>query len=424
MARPLVFTSLLIGVLGLFVGCLPGDQTPEAGTAANAAPGLATESADAPPAGASITDDYRQGTPVIGETLSMAPYLAPLTHEGNTTHDVRIDTLAVEATAGPGIYYTAWTFGGSVPGPILHVREGDRIRYTGTNRSDEPIHPASQFRNNPESSPFARRAGDLDPVEAMPALAPAAHAIDFHAATVAPDRTWLSWAPGETIRLEWTARYPGVFTYHNSMPSRTMNTGQGMHGVVVVSPREGYPTDEEVARSYVIVRSELYLAEAARASAQNDTDEDPAGATSSDTDENTGSATPANTGGPSTYRWDHAAAMAGTPSQVVLNGRANLLHDYPLVASRGDRIRLYVINQGPVQTSTFHITGIVFDRIWLGGVPANELRGLQSVTLAPSESAVVEFVVPADGEYTLLFGRMSDENRGADGTLVVQTGQS
>lgn len=376
-----ISVSALLLTLAVVAGCAPGDPAPT-DTPADAPVPL--EPAPTPEK-ATIEDNTWNGSPVVGETLSMAPYLAPLTHENTKTHEIRIDTLAVEAQAGPGTYYTAWTFGGSVPGPVLHVREGDTVQYTGANRSNEAIHPYSLFRQYPESSPFARRTGDLNPLDAMPALAPAAHAVDFHAALVAPDRVWRSWAPGEAIRLAWTAHYPGVFSYHNSMPSRTMNIGLGMHGVVVVSPREGYPTDEEIARSYVIVRSELYL------------------------DENN--------------RWDHGAAVAGTPSQVVLNGRANLLHDYPLVASRGERIRLYVINQGPNKRAAFHITGIVFDRIWLGGVPANEMRGLQSVDLAPSESAVVEFVAPADGRYTLLFGRMSDEERGADGTLVVQTGQ-
>lgn len=399
MNRSLVCTTLLIGILGLVGGCSPVDRLPGAGGApADSITG------DSDPRGTTVIENPLRETPVIGKTLSMAPFLEPLTHQGNITHEMRIDTLAVEAQAAPGVFYTAWTFGGSVPGPVIHVREGDRIRYTSTNRSDEPVHPRSQFRNNPGASPFARRTGDLDPMRAMPALAPAAHAVDFHAATVAPDRTWLSWAPGETILLEWIARNPGVFSYHNSMPSRTMNTGLGMHGVVVVSPFQGYATDDEVTRSYVIVRSELYLTRSqslAQSRSPNDDRER----------------------GAAFYRWDHAAAMAGTPSHVVLNGRINLLHEYPLVASQGDRIRLYVINQGPMQTSTFHITGIVFERIWIGGVPENELRGLQSVTLAPSESVVVEFIVPADGDYTLLFGRMSEENRGAEGTMVVRTGQ-
>ena len=37
-----------------------------------------------------------------------------------------------------GVTYQGWTFGGTVPGPVIHVRVGDRVRVTVINNSPMP----------------------------------------------------------------------------------------------------------------------------------------------------------------------------------------------------------------------------------------------------------------------------------------------
>lgn len=97
-----------------------------------------------------FTEDY-DGPPVVGEYVSMSPNLEPLDYEGNKTHDVRIDIVAQEIEVADGVKYEAWRFGGIVPGPVLHVKEGDCITFTMKNRSDEEVTITELTK---EGSPF------------------------------------------------------------------------------------------------------------------------------------------------------------------------------------------------------------------------------------------------------------------------------
>jgi nitrite reductase (NO-forming) len=51
---------------------------------------------------------------------------------------------------------------------------------------------------------------------------------------------------------------------------------------------------------------------------------------------------------------------------------------------------MYVLNVGPSKTSSFHVVGTIFDRVWIEGNPDNQMRGMQTVLLgsptAPSSS--------------------------------------
>ncbi|MCP1727289.1 nitrite reductase (NO-forming) [Natronospira proteinivora] len=324
-------------------------------------------------------EDY-DGPPVVGETMTALPHLAPLTHEGNKTHEVRLDTFAQKIEVANGKTFNAWTFGGTVPGPTLHVREGDRVVFTMKNRSDEMV---SVTEPVPGGSPFFSQLNENNYLKTEPAVSPMPHSMDFHSGTVAADDKWRTIPPGQSIEFEWVANYPGVFMYHCGTPSVLMHTAMGQYGAVVVSPKEGYDTDDQVDREYVIVQSEYYL--------RKHGDE---------------------------YRYDHTAAMNRNPSQVVFNGHVNALNSEPLRANAGERVRLYLMNAGPNDTSSFHVIGAIFDRVWYEGNRENEWRGMQTVLLGASNSAVVEFIVPEEGSYKLVDHEFADAERGAAGTLI------
>lgn len=328
---------------------------------------------------AQISDEDYDGPPVAGDVVTLAPELAPLP-EGRRTHRVRIDILAQEIEVAPDVRFVAWTFGGTVPGPVIHVRQGDRIEFTMTNRSHQEVTLSAPARGG---APYLAQVAERSPQRPTPAVMPMPHSIDFHAALVAPSDKYRSIGPAQTIRFEWTANYPGVFIYHCGQPPVFQHMAMGQYGVVVVEPRDGYPTDGEVDRAYVIVQSELYLAA------------DDAG----------------------TYALDFPAAMAKLPSHVVFNGHTRALIDAPLAAEPGERVRLYVHNVGPTDTSSFHVIGTIFDRVYYEGNPANEMRGMQTVLLGASNGAVVEFVVPEHGEYPFVDHEFADATRGAVGKL-------
>jgi nitrite reductase (NO-forming) len=334
------------------------------------------------PAAEVFEEDY-DGPPVVGEFVTLAPHLAPLP-PGNRTHDVRVDILTMEIEVGDGVRYHAWTFGGTVPGPVLHVREGDRIVFTMKNRSHEEVSITEPGRG---TTPFVAQVAASNYQKASPVAVPMHHSIDFHAAMVAPNDKYRNIHPGETIRFEWVANYPGIYTYHCGTAPVLQHLAMGQYGVVVVSPKQGYPTDGQVDRSYVVLQSEFYLK-------------------------------PGENG---LHVLDMEAALTKQPNIVAFNGHQTSLIDAPLKASRGDRVRLYMHNIGPSDVASTHVVGTIFDRVYYEGNLANESRGMQTVLLGASNGAVLEFIVPEDGEYILVDHEFADATKGAVGKIVVGT---
>lgn len=339
------------------------------------------------PAATVFQEDYN-GPPAVGEYLTALPNLAPLP-EGNRTHQVRLDVVVQEVEVADGVRYRAWTFGGSVPGPVLHVREGDRVVFTMKNRTDQAVSVSEPERGG--GTPFLTQLAEANLQKPVAAIEPMPHSMDFHAGTVSADDKWQTIAPGQSIRFEWVANYPGVYLYHCGTPPVLQHMSMGQYGAVVVSPREGFPTDGEVDREYVVVQSEFYLKPGA----------DTAGL----------------------HEFDWEAAQARTPTVVAFNGHRTSLVQRPLAAEPGERVRFYLLNVGPNGTSSFHVIGGVLDRVWYEGSPENEMRAMQTVLLGASNGAVAEMVVPEPGEYVLVDHEMADAYLGAVGHLVTPGGR-
>jgi nitrite reductase (NO-forming) len=80
-------------------------------------------------------------------------------------------------------------------------------------------------------------------------------------------------------------------------------------------------------------------------------------------------------------------------------------------------VRLYVLNVGPSKTSSFHVVGTIFDRVWMEGNPDNQFRGMQTVLLGSSNSAIVEFMIPEDGAYIMVDHHFANASQGAIGLI-------
>jgi hypothetical protein len=61
----------------------------------------------------------------------MDPTLQPALAE--TVRQVTLEATDTTVEIAPGVKFAAWTFGGTVPGPVVHVRSGIR--------GDVPTHP-------------------------------------------------------------------------------------------------------------------------------------------------------------------------------------------------------------------------------------------------------------------------------------------
>lgn len=287
--------------------------------------------------------------------LEYAP-LVPDLQEGDTV-DVKIDSKHKLFNINKDVVFEGWTFGDSIPGPVLKVRVGQTIRFRMTNRSNESMD--MQMSMN---------------------MKPMLHSMDFHASMVNPDDKFRSFSPGETIEFLWTANYPGVFMYHCGTPSVLMHVANGMFGMVIVEPKGGFPG--KVDKEFALVQSEYYIQQAGL-----------------------------------TYITDTAAALRKQPSFVTFNGKSGQYIIKPLRAKAGERIRIYLLNAGPNDVSGFHLIGTIFDRVWMDGNPRNETHGNQAVLLGPSNGAILEFVLPEKGLYTFLDHSLADAEIGATGII-------
>lgn len=138
---------------------------------------------------------------------------------------VKFDLTVKEVTGqlfSPNIEYHYWTFNGTVPGPMLRVREGDTVEVT--------VH-------NPATSRMQ-------------------HSVDMHA-VLGPDggAEASTVKPGETKTFTFQATTPGVYLYHCGTSMVAEHIANGMFGLVVVEPPGGLP---HVDHEYYIVQSELY----------------------------------------------------------------------------------------------------------------------------------------------------------------------
>ncbi|MBI1416707.1 MAG: nitrite reductase, copper-containing [Limimaricola sp.] len=158
------------------------------------------------------TPDLSQ-LPRVKQVL-VAPPMLPA-HEQVATDEPKIIevTMTVEeklVTIDPDNGGTIWafTYNGSLPGPMIVCHEGDYVELTLV---------------NPETNMLE-------------------HNIDFHASTGALGGGGLTHVlPGEEVVLRWKAIKPGVFVYHCAPGGEMIpyHVCHGMSGAVMVLPRDG-----------------------------------------------------------------------------------------------------------------------------------------------------------------------------------------
>ena len=184
----------------------------------------------AAPSEAPAADDH--GGPMAETAVAADPNApAPVTHDpiapkrlDGEVHDIDLVITEQEMTVAEGFVQKVWTFGGTVPGPVIRVKVGDTIR----------VHLKNPIENQ------------------LP------HSIDFHASQVAWNDEMTSINPGEEKVYEWTADYAGVWMYHCGTNPALHHIANGMYGMVIVEPEEGLPP---VDNEFAIVQSEWYLGE-------------------------------------------------------------------------------------------------------------------------------------------------------------------
>jgi nitrite reductase (NO-forming) len=93
----------------------------------------------------------------------------------------------------------------------------------------------------------------------------------------------------------------------------------------------------------------------------------------------------------------------------------------PLHAEVGDRVGYHVRNVGPNGTSSMHVIGSIFDRVFYDGNVETQSHGMRTVLLGASNGAVLESIVPESGNYIVVDHESADAMKGAMGRLVAGT---
>src|SRR5690625_2576273 len=285
--------------------------------------------------------------------LNQEPVPLKMERDGKDVY-IEMTSQITDIEIAPGNTYKAWTFNGEAPGPLIVVEEGDILHITLDN---------------------------MDP--GVP------HSIELHAVHTNPEVGFADLAPDEKGTFTFPTSSPGVFMYHCATEPVLSHIANGMHGVIIVQPKDGFPTDDEVDQEYVIIQNEWYK--------YNDLDD-------------------MTNGVPSQVVFSTKALHEGQPNT---NGTVNALKDEPLQAKAGEKIRIYINNVGPNEVSSFHVIGTIMEDVYLDGNPANHFEGMQTVMLPASGGAVVEFTLKEEGTYPFVTHQFNHATKGAVGIIEV-----
>jgi nitrite reductase (NO-forming) len=174
---------------------------------------------------AKIADDGVDLDKLPKESLTLVPppQVPPaITRKSPARVAIELEVREVVKRLSDGVDYTFWTFGGTVPGPMLRIREGDYVDFTLAN------HPSNKLPHN----------------------------IDLHAVTGQGGGAEGSFtAPGHKSTFSFRALNPGLFIYHCATAPVGMHISNGMYGLILVEPKNGLP---KVDHEYYVVQGELY----------------------------------------------------------------------------------------------------------------------------------------------------------------------
>ncbi len=130
---------------------------------------------------------------------------------GQIQREYDLTAVDREIEVAPGVYFAAWTYNGTVPGPTIRCTEGDRLKVNFTNGGSHP------------------------------------HTIHFHGIHAADmDGVFEVVEPGATFVYEFDAAPMGVHLYHcHSIPLKR-HLHKGLYGAFIIDPKEARPEANEM----------------------------------------------------------------------------------------------------------------------------------------------------------------------------------
>ena len=324
---------------------------------------------------------------VAGETLAAAPASAV---EGSYTGATGPIVVSGPSTTGADIVRDPT----DLPAPLAK-REPETVRIDleaveiEGQLADGTTYTYWTFNSHVPGPFFRVRVGDTIEVHmknltnsTMP------HSVDFHAVTgPGGGATMTQTTPGEETTFTAKALNPGLYVYHCATPMVAQHIANGMYGLILVEPEEGLPL---VDREFYVMQGEVYTNEAF---------------------------------GSTGHLTENVQALLNEdPEYLVFNGAVGALTEQkPLKANVGESVRIFFGVGGPNFTSSFHVIGEIFDRVYeQASLTSPALTNVQTTTVPPGGATMVEFGLEVPGRYILVDHALARLQRGLAGFLVVE----
>ncbi len=214
------------------------------------------------------------------------------------------------------------------------------------------------------------------------------HSVDFHAVTGPGGGAVMTQTePGQESIFTAKALNVGLFVYHCATPMVANHIANGMYGLILVEPEGGLPP---VDREFYVMQGDIYTTGAFGEQGKQTT--------------------------------DITKLLNEDPEYIVFNGAVGALTaQKPLKANVGETVRIFFGVGGPNLTSSFHVIGEIFDRVYdqasLTGAP---LTDVQTTLVPPGGATMVEFDLEVPGNYILVDHALSRLQRGLAGYLIVE----
>ncbi len=152
--------------------------------------------------------------PAVGGPHDLDALLKPpraLPHQPGRVREYELRALDREIEIAPNVFFPAWTYNGTVPGPVIRATEDDLLRVRFTNAGSHP------------------------------------HTIHFHG--IHPtnmDGVFEVVNPGDEFTYEFAARPYGMHLYHCHATPLKKHIHKGLYGAFIIDPPEARPPAQEL----------------------------------------------------------------------------------------------------------------------------------------------------------------------------------
>ncbi|MFA7616690.1 MAG: copper-containing nitrite reductase [Moheibacter sp.] len=194
------------------------------------------------------------------------------------------------------------------------------------------------------------------------------HNIDLHAVNGPGGGAEASFVtPGKEGSFTFKALNPGLYVYHCATAPVGMHIANGMYGLILIEPEGGLP---KVDKEFYIMQGDFY--------------------------------TKGKFGEKGLQEFDIDKAIDEHPEYVVFNGNTgSLLGDNELLVKTGETVRIFFGNGGPNLTSSLHLIGEIFDRVYVEG-GTTITKDIQTTSVPAGGAVIAEFKADTPGEYVLV----------------------